>query len=94
MNFTYLVYESDSQNTFAAAVIATFSSQVKADNFILAKKKTSTWEVYSVELMEVDIGDVDVIYQDGKYLNISESYELTDKEYENTIEELVKEIYA
>jgi len=94
MNFTYLVYESDSQKTFPAAVIGAFSSQTNADKFIEAKQKTSTWEVYSVELMEMDVGDVDVILQDGKYLNISESYKISDKEYEDAIDEIVKELGA
>lgn len=94
MNFTYLVYESDSQKTFQSVVIGAFSSQNKADKFIVAKQKTSTWEVYSVELMEMDVGDVDVILQDGEYLNISESYEISEKEYEDAVNDIVKELGA
>lgn len=94
MNFTYLVYESDSEKTFSSTVIGAFSSQIKADKFIAAKEKTSTWEVYSVQLMEMDVGDVDVILQDGEYLNISESYEISDKEYEDIVDEIVKELGA
>lgn len=90
----YLVYESDSQRTFPSTVIAIFSSQEKANSFIAQKKKTCTWEVYSVELMEVDVGDYDVIYQEGKYLNVVESYELTDEQIEATLDEITEELYG
>ena len=90
----YLVYESDSQKSFPATVIATFTSQDKAEKFIKAKEKTCTWEVYSVESMQVDVGDVDVIYQDGKYLNISEPYELNEAEFNAAMDEIVEELYG
>ena len=94
MNFVYLVYESDSQKSILPAVIASFTSQIKADKFMLAKQKTSTWEVYNVEVLELDVGDIDVIFQDGEYLNISESYEISDKEYEDMVDDIVKELGA
>lgn len=94
MNFTYLVYESDSQQVIPPQLIATFSSQLKADKFITVKQKSSTWEVYTVELMEMDVGDSDVIFQDDEYINIVESFDLSDKEYNEIIENLIEVKYV